>query len=159
MTLLGLFRWKQIFCTPKIDQIFDDPKQTSLNYHFWEMTPGYPSLWDWCSKIVETSKTCKILLYFGLFLTFKYLCPIRTKSSKYVHFFYLGPIPTNESQRALNVQNLPQTTLLGLSRCKQIIFTPKVDQKFWWPQIKFARCQKLSFLRNDPRLPHFMSWI
>ena len=32
---------------------------------FWEMTPGYPTLWVWCWKIVDTSKTCKILLYFG----------------------------------------------------------------------------------------------
>ena len=52
--------------TPKVDQIFDDPKEGLLvvkNYHFWEMTPGYPTLWVWCRKIVETSKTCKILLY------------------------------------------------------------------------------------------------
>ena len=28
------------------------------------MTLGYPTLWVWCRKIVETSKTCKILLYF-----------------------------------------------------------------------------------------------
>ena len=47
---------------------------------------------------------------FRLFLAFKYLCPIRKKSGKYVHFFYLGPIRTNESQRALTVQKLPQIT-------------------------------------------------
>ena len=32
--------------TPKVDQIFDDPKESLLvvkNYHFWEMTPGYPT--------------------------------------------------------------------------------------------------------------------
>ena len=65
--------------TPKVDQIFDAPKESLLgvkNYHFWEMTPGYPTLWIWCRKIVETSKTRKMLLYFGLFWTFKYLCPI-----------------------------------------------------------------------------------
>ena len=34
--------------TPKVDQIFDDPKESLLvvkNYNFWEMTPGYPTLW------------------------------------------------------------------------------------------------------------------
>ena len=34
-------------------------------------------------------------------------------------FFYLGPIRTNESQRAINKQKLPQMTFLGLFRCKQ----------------------------------------
>ena len=29
-------------------------------------------------------------------------------------FFYLGPILTNESQKAINKQKLPQMTLLGL---------------------------------------------
>ena len=65
--------------TPKVDQILDDRKESLLgvkNYHLWEMTPGYPTLWIWCRKIVETSKTCQMLLYFGLFLAFKYLCPI-----------------------------------------------------------------------------------
>ena len=31
--------------TPKVDQIFDDPKESLLvvkNYHFWEMTPTLP---------------------------------------------------------------------------------------------------------------------
>ena len=37
------------------------------------------------------------------------------------------------------------------------IFTPKVDQIFDDPKRKFARGRKLSFLRNDPRLPFFMS--
>ena len=61
--------------TPKVDQIFDDPKESLLvvkNYHFWEMTPGYPTLWVWCWKIVDTSKTCKILLYFGKWQ----ICPL-----------------------------------------------------------------------------------
>ena len=34
-------------------------------------------------------------------------------------FFYLGPIRTNESQRAINKRKLPQMTFLGLFRCKQ----------------------------------------
>ena len=54
--------------TPKVGQTFDDPKESLLvvkYYHFWEMTPGYPTLWVWCWKIVDSSKTCKILLYFG----------------------------------------------------------------------------------------------
>ena len=34
------------------------------------MNPGYRALWVWFWKIVDTSKTCKILLYFGK-------CPIR----------------------------------------------------------------------------------
>ena len=39
----------------------------------------------------------------------------------YMSTFYLisGPIRTNESQRAFNVQKLPQMTFLGLFRCKQ----------------------------------------
>ena len=36
-------------------------------------------------------------------------------------------------------------------------FHSKSRPNFWWPQRKFARGQKLSFLRNDPRLPYFMS--
>ena len=61
--------------TPKVDQIFDDPKESLLvvkNSPFWEMTPGYPTLWVWCRKIVETSKTGKILLYFGKWQ----ICPL-----------------------------------------------------------------------------------
>ena len=61
--------------TPKVDQIFDDPKESLLvvkNYHFWEMSPGYPTLWVWCRKIIDTSKTCK------------YCCIL--ESGKYVHF-------------------------------------------------------------------------
>ena len=61
--------------TPKVGQIFDDPKESLLvvkNYHFWEMTPGYPTVWVWCWKIVDTSKTCKILLYFGKWQ----ICPL-----------------------------------------------------------------------------------
>ena len=61
--------------TPKVDQIFNDPKESLLvvkNYHFWEMTPGYPTLWVSCWKIVDTSKTCKILLYFGKWQ----ICPL-----------------------------------------------------------------------------------
>ena len=34
--------------------------------------------------------------------------PVRTNSAKYVHFFYLGPIRTNQPQRAFNKQKLPQ---------------------------------------------------
>ena len=54
---------------------FDDFKESLLvvkNYHFWEMTPCYPTLWVWCWKIVDTSKTCKILLYFGKWQ----ICPL-----------------------------------------------------------------------------------
>ena len=42
------------------------------------------------------------------------------------------PIRTNESQRAFNVQKLPQMTFLGLFRCKQtlILSLQKVDQIF-----------------------------
>ena len=75
MTFLGPFRCKQTFSLQKVDQIFDDPKESLLvvkNYHFWEMTPGYPTLWVWCWKIVDTSKTCKILLYFGKWQ----ICPL-----------------------------------------------------------------------------------
>ena len=36
-------------------------------------------------------------------------------------------------------------------------FHSKSRPNFWWPQRKFARGQKLSFLRNDPMLPYFMS--
>ena len=34
-------------------------------------------------------------------------------------FFYLGPIRTNESQRAINKEKLDQMTFLGLLICKQ----------------------------------------
>ena len=44
----------------------------------------------------------------------------RTNSSKYVHFFYLGPIRTNESQKALMYKSCPKWHFLGLFRCKQI---------------------------------------
>ena len=79
--------------------------QSKSRPNSWEMTPGYPTLWIWCRKIVETSKTCKKVAVFRLILDFQVPLPnIRAKSGKYVHFFYLGPIRTNESQRALNVQ-------------------------------------------------------
>ena len=61
--------------TPEIDQICNDPKESLLgykNYHFWEMNPGFHTLWVWCRKIVETSRTCKILLYFGKWQ----ICPL-----------------------------------------------------------------------------------
>ena len=44
-------------------------------------------------------------------------------------FFYLGPIRTNESQRAINKQKLPQMTFWGLFICKQT-FSQHVA-KFW----------------------------
>ena len=61
-------------------------------------------------KKVKISGTCWIKLNFGKCLVFKYLSPVRTNSGKYFHFCYLGPIRANESQRALNVQKLPQMT-------------------------------------------------
>ena len=36
-------------------------------------------------------------------------------------------------------------------------FHSKSRPNFWCPQRKFARGQKFSFLRNDPRLPYFMN--
>ena len=100
--------------TPKVDQIFDAPKEILLgvkNYHFWEMTPGYPTLWIWCRKIVETSKTCKMLLYFGLFWTFKYLCPIYVRkvanmstfsiSAQYVRMSLKEPLMYKSSRKWL----------------------------------------------------------
>ena len=100
--------------TPKVDQIFDEPKESLLgvkNYHFWEMTPGYPTLWIWGRKIVETSKTCKMLLYFGLFLAFKYLCPIYVRkganmstfsiSAQYVRMSLKEPLMYKSSRKWL----------------------------------------------------------
>ena len=136
--------------TPKSTKIFKTPKEISLgvkNYHFWEMTPG---LWVWCRKIVETSKTCKILLHFGLFLAFKHLCSIRTRSSKYVHFLYLGQIRTNGSQRALTVQKLPPNYFLGLFTWK-LQKTPK-STNYTELQQNFSWSQKLRFFEKLPQV-------
>ena len=54
-----------------------------------------------------------------------HICPLFSISAQYVR---IGPIRTNESKRTFNVQKLPQMTFLGLFRCKQTFFTPKVDQ-------------------------------
>ena len=133
------------------------PKEISLGvktYYFWEMTPG---LWVWCRKIVETSKTCKILLQFRLFLAFKYLCPIRTKSGKYVHFLYLGPIRTNESQRAINAKKSSRKWLCWVYLDTNKHFHSKSRPNYTGLQWNFCWGQKLRFLKNDPRLPYLMS--
>ena len=42
MTLLGLFRYKQTFFTPKVDQVLLDSNEIFRgvkNYVFWKMTP------------------------------------------------------------------------------------------------------------------------
>ena len=54
-----------------------------------------------------------------------HICPLFSISAQYVR---IGPIRTNESKRTFNVQKLPQMTFLGLFRCKQTFFTPKVNQ-------------------------------
>ena len=53
------------------------------------------------------------------------ICSLFSFSAQYVR---IGPIRTNESKRTFNVQTLPQMIFLGLFRCKQTFFTPKVDQ-------------------------------
>ena len=54
---------------------------------------------------------------------FRLIQPSTYNSGIYVHFFYLGPIRTNESQRAINKQKLPQITFLGLFKMQTNIFT------------------------------------
>ena len=82
------------------------------------------------------------------------LSPIRTNSGKYVHFFYLGPIRTNESQRARNVQKWPQMTLLSFL-CKQTFFTSNVDQIITNPN-KILLCPILT--NGSQRAGNVQNW-
>ena len=50
------------------------------------------------------------------------------KCGKFVHFFYLGPIRTNEPQRAFNKQTLPQMNFWVYLDANKHFFTSNVDQ-------------------------------
>ena len=138
------------------------PKESLLgvkNYHFWEMTPRYPTLWIWCRKIVETSKACKMFLYFGLFWTFKYLCPMYVRKVANMSTF---------SILAQNVRMRLKEPLMYKSSRKWLcwvywiqtnIFHPKSRLYYSGLQRFFSWGQKLPFLRNDPSLPYLMSLI
>ena len=155
MTFLGLLRCKQICSLQKVDQIFDAPKESLLgvkNYHFWEMTLVYPTLWIWCRKIVETSKTCKIILYFGLFWTFKYLCPMYVRkvanvstfsiSAQYVRMSLKGPLMYKSSRKWL--------CWVYLDTNKH--FSPQMSTKLFRTPTKFFLGVKITFFEKWPQL-------
>ena len=139
--------------TLKVDEIFDDPKESWLvvkNYHFWEMTPGYPTLWTWCRKIVETSKTCKMLLYFGLFLAFKYLCPIYVRKVANMSTFSISAQYVRMSpQRALNYKsNGKWLCWVYLDTNKH--FSPQSRQNYSGLQRNFSWGSKITFFEKWP---------
>ena len=72
-------------------------------------------------------------------------------------FFYLGPIRTNESQRAINAKKVAVNDFVGSIWIQVNIFTPNVDRIIQDSDEIFSWGQKLRFLKNDPRLPHLMS--
>ena len=138
-----------------VDHIFDDPKESLLgvkNDHFWEMTPGYPTLWIWCRKIVETSKTCKMLLYFGLFLTFKYLCPIYVRklanmstfsiSAQYVRMSLKEPLMYKSSRKWF--------CWVYLDTNKH--FSPQKSTKLFRTPTNFFLGSKITFFEKWPQL-------
>ena len=151
-----------IFITPKVDQIFDDPKESLLgvkNDHFWEMTPGYPTLWIWCRKIVETSKTCKMLLYFGLFLACKYLCPIYVRKVANMSTFPISAQYVRMSLKEPLMYKISRKWLCWVHLDTNIFYPQKSTKLFRTPNEIFLGGQKLPFLRNDPSLPYLMSLI
>ena len=80
--------------TLKVDQIFDDPKESLhgvQNYHFWEMNPGYPTLWVWCRKIVETSQNMQNIAVFRLIFGFKVPLPNTYEKWQICPLFLSGP--------------------------------------------------------------------
>ena len=148
--------------TPKVDQIFDAPKESLLgvkNYHFWEMTPGYPTLWIWCRKIVETSKTCKMLLYFGLFWSFKYFCPIYVRkvvdmstfsiSAQYVRMNLKEPLMYKSSRKWLCF------LLFGY---KQTFSPQKSTKLFRTPTKFFLGFKNYLFWEMTPAYPTWWVW-
>ena len=147
--------------TPKVDQIFDDPKESLLgvkNYHFWEMTPGYPTLWVWCKKIVENSKTCKMLRYFGLVLVLKYLCPIRTKSGKYVHFSISAQYVQMSLKEPLMYISCPKWLCWVYLDTNKLLSLQKSTKLFRTPT-KFSLGSKVTFFwEMTPTYPTWWVW-
>ena len=125
--------------TPKVDQIFDDSKESLLvvkNYHFWEMTPGYLTLWVWCWKIVDTSETCKILLYFGK--------------------WQIGPLFVSRPNTYERVSESLKWTKVAVNDFVGCIW---MQTKNFTPKNWFRTSNEIfvCFLGNDPRLPYLMS--
>ena len=129
------------------------------NNHFWEMTPGYPTLWIWCRKIFETSKTCKMFLYFGLFWTFKYLCPMYVRkvanmstfsiSAQYVRMSLKEPLMYKSSCEWL--------CLVYLDTNKH--FSPQKSTKlFRTPTKFFLGVKNYLFWEMTPAYPTWWVW-
>ena len=141
--------------TPKVDQIFDAPKESLLgvkNYHVWEMTPGYPTLWIWCRKIVETSKTCKMLLYFGLFWTFKYLCPIYVRKVANMSTFSISVQYVRMSLKEPLMYKSSRKWLCWVYLDTNKHFSPQKSIKLFRTPTKFFLGSKITFFEKWPQL-------
>ena len=141
MTFFGSIKMQTNIFTPKVDQIFNNPNESLLKfkfkiYHFWEMTPVFPTLWVWCRKIIEASKTCKILLYFGNWQ----ICPLFISRPNTYEWVSESPFLYKSSRKWLCWVYLDANKKF---HSKKLLRTPT----------KFMLC----FLRNDPRLPYVMS--
>ena len=79
-----------------------------------------------------------------------HICPLFSFSAQYVR---IGPIRTNVSQRTFNVQTLPHMIFLGLFRCKQTFFTPKVDQVIQDSKETFLTDKNYVFWKMTPGYP------
>ena len=141
--------------TPKVDQICDAPKESLLgvkNYHFWEMTPGYPTLWIWCRKIVETSKTCKMLLYFGLFWTFKYFCPIYVRKVANMSTFSISAQYVRMSLKEPLMYKRSVNDFVWSIWIQTNIFHPKSRLNYSGLQGNFSWGSKITFFEKWPQL-------
>ena len=125
---------------------------------FLRNDPRLPYLWIWCRKIDETSKTCKMLLYFGLFWTFKYLCPIYVRkvanmctfsfSAQYVRMSLKEPLMYKSSRKWL--------CLVYLDTNKH--FSPQKSTKLFRTPTKFFLGSKITFFEKSPAYPTWWVW-
>ena len=67
-------------------------------------------------------------------------------------FFYLGPIRTSESQRAINAKKVAVNDFVGSIWIQINIFTPNVDQIIQDSDEIFLLSQKLRFFEKWPQV-------
>ena len=162
MTFLGLLRCKQIFSLQKSTKFLMPQKESLLgvkNYHFWEMTPGYPTLWIWCREIIETSKTCKMLLYFALFWSFKYLCPIYVRTVANMSTFSISAQYVRMSLKESLMYKSSRKWLCWVYLDTNKHFSPQKSTKlFRTPTKFFLGVKNYLFWEMTPAYPTWWIW-
>ena len=175
MTFLGLFRCKQTFSQNVAKFRLIQPS----TYELWHICPLFSISAQYVrigpirtneSKTTFNVQKMNQMTFLGLFRckqTFSqnvakfrliqpstyelwHICPLLSISAQYVR---IGQIRTNESKRTFNVQKLPQMTFLGLFRCKQTFFTPKVDQVIQDSNEIFLMDKNYVFRKMTPGYP------